>query len=131
MEWYTGAVFLAAFSPDGQKIMSASDDQTVHVWSAASGNCEQTLTGHTDVVWSAAFSPDGLRVVSGGGNPHNSSGDNSVRIWSVATGECEQTMVYYVGHSATVNSVQFSSEGRQIVSASSDSTVRVWELATK
>jgi WD40 repeat protein len=48
----------AQFSPDSQKIVSSSADKTVRVWSAASGSCEQTMTGHTVWVCSVAFRPD-------------------------------------------------------------------------
>ena len=34
-------------------------------WDAATGECEQTLQGHSDSVRSASFSPDGMNVVSG------------------------------------------------------------------
>jgi WD40 repeat protein len=37
----------AQFSPDGQKITSASDDNTVRVWSAITGDLEQTLEGRS------------------------------------------------------------------------------------
>ena len=36
-----------AFSPDGSRIASASDDQTVKVWDAATGQETLTLRGHT------------------------------------------------------------------------------------
>jgi WD40 repeat protein len=44
------------------------------------GECEQTLVGHSDEVTSAHFSPDGLKIVS-------ASDKDGVRVWSVVTGE--------------------------------------------
>eukprot|EP01051_Picozoa_sp_SAG22_P002774 SAG22_NODE_127_length_18798_cov_11.748757_6_plen_237_part_00 len=114
------AVNSAQFSPDGQKIVSASWDETVRVWSAVMGECEQTLEGHSSYVMSAQFSPDGRKIVS-------ASEDNTVRVWSAVTGECEQTLE---GHSSAVLSAQFSPDGRKIVSASEDKTVRVWSAVT-
>eukprot|EP00490_Sorites_sp_Unknown_P021719 CAMPEP_0114695042 /NCGR_PEP_ID=MMETSP0191-20121206/70908_1 /TAXON_ID=126664 /ORGANISM="Sorites sp." /LENGTH=51 /DNA_ID=CAMNT_0001990781 /DNA_START=38 /DNA_END=189 /DNA_ORIENTATION=+ len=38
----------ANFSPDGMLIASASYDGTARVWSSRTGECLQTLTGHTE-----------------------------------------------------------------------------------
>ena len=58
-------VSAAAFSPDGARIVSGSDDGTVRVWDAASGAELLVLRGHEGLVVPAAFSPDGARIVSG------------------------------------------------------------------
>ena len=54
----------AEFSPDGTKVVTASSDKTLRLWNVATGECEQTLAGHSVTVWSARFSPDGTKVVS-------------------------------------------------------------------
>jgi WD40 repeat protein len=54
-----------AFSPDGQRIVTGSVDQTAKVWDSASGKELLTLKGHGSVVRSVAFSPDGQRIVTG------------------------------------------------------------------
>ena len=68
------SVYSAAFSTDGTRIVSGSDDKSVRVWDASTGAELKVLNGHTDLVLSAAFSTDGTRIVSG-------SSDNSVRVW--------------------------------------------------
>jgi WD40 repeat protein len=77
-EGHTGPVMSVAFSPDGQKIVSGSYDQTVQVWDAkigevAAGHFER----HTGPVRSVAFSPDGQQIVSGSNDQtmqvHNTS----------------------------------------------------------
>ena len=54
----------AAFSPDGTRIVTASDDITARIWDAATGNELTVLRGHEDPVLSAGFSPDGTRIVT-------------------------------------------------------------------
>ena len=54
----------AAFSPDGSRIVTASDDNTARLWDAKTRSCARSLSGHTDQVVDAAFSPDGARVVT-------------------------------------------------------------------
>ena len=56
MEGHTNFVNSAAFSPEGQKIVSASWDETIRIWDAATGDCQLTMEGHTNYVNSAAFS---------------------------------------------------------------------------
>jgi Tol biopolymer transport system component len=62
------------FSPDGARLVSASEDGSVRLWDAATGQELAVLKGHPHVVWSIGFSPDGTRLAS-------ASGDKTVRIW--------------------------------------------------
>jgi len=95
---HTDWVNSAAWSPDGLKIASASDDGKVRVWDVASGGDEYDLvySRHTDWVNSAAWSPDGLKIAS-------ASDDGKVRVWDVTSGGDEVDLVYS-RHAYYVNS---------------------------
>ncbi len=113
---HTGWVTSASFSPDGARIVTASDDNTARVWDAATGESLAELTGHTDGVTSASFSPDGARIVT--------ASDYTARVWDAATGE---TLAELTGHTGLVYSASFSPDGARIVTGSWDSTARVWD----
>ncbi len=70
----------ASFSPDGARIVTASEDRTARLWDAATGQELATLCGHEGGVNSACFSPNGTRIVT-------ASDDRTARIWDVATGQ--------------------------------------------
>lgn len=120
MEGHTSYVWCVAFSPDGKRIVSGSDDLTVRIWDAETGlQVGKDLDGHTDTVLCVAFSPDGKLLAS-------SSDDKTIRLWDAATGD--QRGKPFEGHKGGVMWVSFSPDGRLLASASSDKTVCVWDL---
>lgn len=117
---HTGPVNSAAFSPDGKRIVSASDDKTLRLWDSETGEEIITLTGHTGFVYSVAFSPDGKMIVSG-------SSDNTLKLWDAKTG---RELRLLSGHTGPVVACAFSPDGKQIISASEDGTLRIWKTKT-
>ncbi len=115
-----GANLVAAYSPDGQRLASASPDKKIKVWDMGTGQQLLTLKGHPEPVRSLAWSPDGQRLAS-------ASGDQTVRVWDLASG---QEALCFQGHRGEVCGVVFSPDGKRLASASRDRTVRVWDLAS-
>ena len=74
---HTIGVSSVAWSPDGQKIVSSSTDNTIKIWDTDTHVCLGTLSGHLYGVSSVAWSPDGQKIASG-------SYDNNIKIWDVS-----------------------------------------------
>jgi F-box and WD-40 domain protein CDC4 len=112
---------------DSQKIVSGSDDHTIHIYNTELGELHKRLTGHEGGVWALQYWNDTL--VSG-------STDRTVRIWDMDTGECTHV---FDGHTSTVRCLliinpttnldgSLSPETPIIVTGSRDTTLRVWRL---
>jgi WD40 repeat protein/tRNA A-37 threonylcarbamoyl transferase component Bud32 len=109
-----------AFDPEGRRLISASEDGTLKLWNAATGDEIRTLRRDAGNVFCAAFSPDGRHVASG-------SMDQTVTLWDVESG---QALHVLRGHSGLVLGVAFSPDGHRIASASHDATLKLWDVTT-
>ncbi|KIM23652.1 hypothetical protein M408DRAFT_77303 [Serendipita vermifera MAFF 305830] len=115
-------VLSVAFSPNGKRIVSGSEDRTIRVWDAETAEMVAgPFKGHTGSVNSVAVSPDGTRAVSG-------SGDTTLRVWDIET--AEMIAGPFEGHNERINSVKFSPDGTRVISGSEDKTIRIWDAET-
>jgi WD40 repeat protein len=76
MRGHTASLFAVAFSPDGRRLASGSDNGEVKVWDVMSGANTLSLPGHGGPVGQVIFSPDGARLVTSGG-------DGKIRVWAL------------------------------------------------
>ena len=110
----------AAFSPDGTRVVTASQDQTARVWDAATGQPVTPSLKHDSTVWHATFSPDGTRIVT-------VSADHCARVWDATSG---LPLTPPLHHEGGVNEALFSPDGSRVVTSSRDGTARVWDAGS-
>ena len=110
----------ALFSPDGTRILTASDDRSARLWDAATGEQTADPLWHKRAVVRAIFSPDGNRVLT-------ASLDGTAQPWDTATG---RPLTPPLQHRDAVRDIAFSPDGTRIATASQDRTARLWDAAT-
>ena len=116
LQGHRNRVTSVALSANGRMVASGSDDRTVRVWDAKTGQALHTLE-HAGAVTSVALAADG-RVLAAG------CLDHAVHLWDTRTGRALKTLP---GHGGHVNGVALSADGQMVVSGGDDQTVRVWD----
>ena len=150
----------AAFSPDGQTMLTGSYDRSARLWDASTGAPIDPLLFHQGWVFAVAFSPDGKTVLTG-------CMDDTARLWDAATGSADrrpldpsrlghgrglqprrqdgldrqprpdgptlgpghrQPIGGAMQHQGPVMAVAFRPDGKAVLTASGDNTVRLWPI---
>lgn len=122
------AVFDALFGPNGQQIISTSADGTVRIWDVSTGKCVRTIGDegnpiaeqHPRTSLCIGVSPDGKKILS--------TYNHEIEIWNAQNGICEDVLK---GHTKAITKVNYSNDGKYVVSSSLDGTVKLWDVQTK
>ncbi|MDX1946374.1 MAG: hypothetical protein SFU86_13315, partial [Pirellulaceae bacterium] len=116
---HSRAITAALFLPGGKRVLTASLDNTVAQWDAATGMENQSLLlRHPDAVTALAVSFDGRRALT-------ACADKIVRLWDVE--KAALVRAFPSGEVATTD-VAFSPDGQRALATSADNRLRLFDL---
>lgn len=115
----------ALFSPDGKVLALFGRGDTVELWSTENRTMRTNIVLDPGPGFAAAFSPDSklLSVSSSLSSP-----DDDIRLLDVARG---RVLGSFSGHKQAIFALAFSPDGRTLASASDDSTLKLWNVASR
>jgi WD40 repeat protein len=113
------AIRQVSFSPDGQRVLTASDDGTACVWDVESGLQVGKTARQGKPIVSAEFSKDGKCFLT-------ACSDGAACIWDSATGTLRTTFQ----HGKSLLQAAFNPEGSQVATCGEDGTVLLWDVGT-
>jgi WD40 repeat protein len=120
---HTGAVYSASFYPDGRRVATSGDDESIRIWDLMTGRLLRKIERLGGTVSDVAVSHDGRMLAS----CTDGDGESKVQLRDARTFLLLRTLV---GHRGGVFEVVFSPDGRVLASGGRDKTVKLWDTAT-
>ena len=112
-------VVSSRFSPDGKTLLAGFVGYGIGLWSVATGEQLWEVGTHADSVSTVAFSPDGCTLAVGGAYQRD------VVLWQLQTTVTGARTL--TGHESNMRAASFHPDGRKLVTASADGTLKVWD----
>ncbi|MGH2552691.1 MAG: hypothetical protein ACRDEB_03175 [Chitinophagaceae bacterium] len=122
---HTESIFAAQFSPDGKKVITVSDDNTIKLWDAEKGYLLADIKPKSGYLKEAGFSPDGKRIIARAVTSKESfeESENLFTVWDAVTGDSISFPEIY--SKGIKNRPQFNRDGSRVVIISD--SVRIWK----
>ena len=116
LKGHEAGVTSVAFSSDGNRVVTGSEDKTARIWKANAYGEALVLRGHKDKVTSVAFSPDAKPSSPVAGTRPRASGMQTAPV----------NRLYLEVPRYGVTSVAFSPDGKRVITGGADTTARIW-----
>ncbi|MDM4014755.1 protein kinase domain-containing protein [Roseiconus lacunae] len=122
---------------DGRVIVAGTDSGNLLVWKRDehNSNAPPVRIAFGTAIGSVAVSEDGSQIAAGGIQTTTEDESRSVdrfaiKVWKLGSGDTLQSTQSLSGHRAAILSLQFSPDGKRLVSSASDRKAFVWDLST-
>jgi WD40 repeat protein len=125
-EWvaHKNSVFTLRFTPDGEKLLSGSRDARLKIWAVNSAyEMIEEVAAHLYAINHIEFSPDGKHFVT-------CSMDKSIKVWDANALKLLKVIdkARHAGHGTSVNKLLWTQHNNQLISASDDRSISVWQI---
>ena len=115
----SGGIYAAAFSGDGERVISVAMDDSARVWDRDGSSARVDLPGHGEALGGVRLGPDRNLLL---GTPPG----GAAWLWQI---DRPGPPLVLHGHAGSVVAARFSADGRRVLTASTDGTARVWRFA--
>jgi WD40 repeat protein len=130
LEGHKDIIVKILLSIDGSNLFSISHDNTFKIWDNKNGMCIESFNIGTGGLYQKpscmALTPDGKYAIIGSEGPNALINKNGLLvIWDIRKKGCKGILK---GHTRSITSIAISSDGRRLLSTSTDSTIKLWDL---
>lgn len=117
---HTKKIFAAEFNSDGSKVVTGSHDRTIKIWGMNKGTCFKTI-----LCQSSVNDLDICKITDLCVSGHF---DATLRFWDLRQMQMVESIKN--AHSQQITSVTFSSKGNEVMTASRDNVIKVFDVRT-
>lgn len=124
LDSHTNSVFSLQYSPDGKYLLSGSRDAHLKIWNVSEGySLYKDVVAHLFAINDVVYSPDSHLFAT-------CSMDKSIKIWDAATFRLLKVIdrARHAGHGTSINKLLWTDFNNQLVSASDDKRISVWDI---